>query len=113
MGHALVSEPCDEAAVRLWKKKSGQQVHVLARLFVIPAARGNRLGAKLTEAAMQWAQERDYRLVLDVMEKDQAAIRVYENLNWSFLGEIQHQIDTKKVPARAYVAPLRSNQRYS
>lgn len=104
VGHALVSEPHDEEAVRLWKEKSNQSVYVLARLFVTPVARGHHLGKKLTEAAMQWAQERGHRLVLDVMEKDQAAIRLYEDLGWSYLGDIEHKINGRTVPARAYAA---------
>ncbi|MGW9555461.1 N-acetyltransferase family protein [Nocardiopsis sp. NPDC055551] len=105
VGHVLVSEPHDEAAVMLWKEKSDQPVYVLARLFVTPAARGHRLGGKLTEAAMQWAQERGHRLVLDVMEKDQKAIRLYENLDWARLAAIQHDVAGTSIPAQAYVSP--------
>lgn len=105
VGHALISEASDEDAVRLWQARSDQPVAVLARLFVSPSARGHRLGEQLTEAAMHWAQERGQRLLLDVMEKDQAAIRVYENLGWSYLGDIQHRVDDRTVPARAYAAP--------
>lgn len=105
VGHALVSEPQAEEAVRLWEEKSDQPVYVLARLFITPEARGYRLGGKLTETATQWAQERDHRLVLDVMEKDRAAIRLYEDLGWSYLGDIDHQVDGRVVPARAYAAP--------
>lgn len=105
VGHALVSEPHDEAAVRLWNKKSDQPVYVLARLFVTPSARGGQLGGKLTEKAMQWAQECGHRLVLDVMEKDRVAIRLYEKLGWLYLGDIEHQINARAIPARAYCSP--------
>ena len=105
VGHALISEPHGEDAVRLWKEKNDQPVHVLARLFVTPAARGCQLGKKLTEAAMQWAQERGYRLVLDVMEKDQAAIGLYEALGWSVLGDVSHHVGKRVIPARAYATP--------
>lgn len=105
VGHVLVSEPDGEEAVRLWRERSAQPVEVLARLFVLPAARGIQVGEQLTKAAMARAQGLSQRLVLDVMEKDRAATRLYERMGWSSLGSISHAVGEIRIAARAYVSP--------
>ncbi|MFC9090319.1 GNAT family N-acetyltransferase [Nocardiopsis dassonvillei] len=107
LGHICVTEERGEEAARLWRARDSRPVGVLARLFVSPAARGCRLGEKLTRAAMEDAERRGWRLVLDVMEKDRAATRVYEKLGWESLGEIWHVVEGRRVPAFAYVSPAR------
>jgi ribosomal protein S18 acetylase RimI-like enzyme len=42
------------------------------------------------KAAMSFGQTHDRRLVLDVMAKDAAAIRLYERLGWLGIGETMH-----------------------
>ncbi|MBR8745147.1 GNAT family N-acetyltransferase [Nocardiopsis sp. MG754419] len=105
VGHLCVTGEGGEDAARLWQARGGWPVGVLARLFVHPDARGRSLGERLTVAAMKDARERGTRLVLDVMEKDRAAIRLYEKLGWERLGEISHVIADRRVPAFAYVSP--------
>lgn len=105
VGHALVSEPREEEAVQLWHQQSDQAAKVLARLFVLPEARGARIGELLTLAATKRAKERGQRLVLDVMEKDRSAIRLYQRLGWVALGAISHKVGGQTVAARAYVSP--------
>lgn len=105
VGQVCVTEPRDEGAVALWLEETlgdEEEVAVLGRLFVIREARGNTLGEKLTRTAMEYAEKIGRRLVLDVMEKDRAAMRLYERLGWKPIGSIIH---TGQVPARAYVAP--------
>ncbi len=53
---------------------------VLGRLFVSVRARGHSIGTILTQAATKRARQLGARAVLDVMEKDVAAIRTYERL---------------------------------
>ncbi|MGW6527432.1 GNAT family N-acetyltransferase [Streptomyces venezuelae] len=109
VGHVAILRPRDEDAVEMWTKQSGDDkahVAVLARLFVVRAARKHETGKRLTEAAMRFAQERDLRLVLDVMTKDVAATRLYERLGWQKIGEATHHFrGDQSVPAVCYVSP--------
>ncbi len=106
VGHLCVTAERGEDAARLWQARDGRPVGIMARLFVHPDARGHSLGEGLTVAAMKDAHERGTRLVLDVMEKDRAAIRLYERLGWDRLGEISHVVGDRRVPAFAYVSPF-------
>lgn len=79
---------------------------VLARLFVRSQARGHAIGERLMRAATDYAERHGLRLVLDVMTKDQAAIRLYERLGWQPLGETTHAFgDGQEIPAVCYVSP--------
>lgn len=107
VGQVCVTEPRGEGATTLWLEETlgdEEEVAVLGRLFVTREARGNALGEKLTRTAMEYAEKIGRRLVLDVMEKDRAAMRLYERLGWEPIGSILH---SGKVPARAYIAPQR------
>jgi GNAT superfamily N-acetyltransferase len=109
VGHVAVMRPEGEDAVALWIEQSGDdeaRVAVLARLFVIQAARKHATGMHLMEAAMGYARAHDLRLVLDVMAKDAAAIRLYERLGWRKIGESTHHFGAgESIPAICYVAP--------
>ncbi|MDH2393139.1 GNAT family N-acetyltransferase [Streptomyces sp. HNM0663] len=110
VGHVAINHPTEgDAAVSLWKH-SGEddkaQAAVLARLFVAPQARGIGLGKLLVDAATEYAETKRLRLVLDVMTKDKAAIRLYERLGWSRLGEVVHTFgEGQQTPAVCYVSP--------
>ncbi|MFD9608055.1 GNAT family N-acetyltransferase [Streptomyces sp. NPDC059083] len=109
IGHVSVMRPRGEDAVALWVEQSGddeQHVAVLARLFVLQEARQHALGAQLMQAAMSWAQEQGIRLVLDVMAKDAAAIRLYQRLGWTKIGEATHLYgEGQLMDAVCFVAP--------
>ncbi|MFD7815592.1 GNAT family N-acetyltransferase [Streptomyces sp. NPDC059785] len=93
VGHVAVMRPRGEDAVSLWMRQSGEregQVGVLARLFVVEGARRQALGERLTRVAMSFGRERGLRLVLDVMTKDAAAMRLYERLGWREIGRAPH-----------------------
>lgn len=111
VGHALVTtaKP-DDHAVGLWTERSHEpaaKIVVLGRLFVGPAGRGYGVGEQLTRAAMDFAGAKDLRLVLDVMEKDRAAIRLYERLGWKNIGSAWHRFGAgEEVAAQCYVAPI-------
>ncbi|MFF9183263.1 GNAT family N-acetyltransferase [Streptomyces misionensis] len=109
VGHVAVMKPQGEAAAALWIKQSGDSedhVGVLARLFVVRAARKQAAGQRLIEAAVTYARNHGLRLVLDVMTKDAAAIRLYERLGWRKIGETLHHFGNgKTIPAVCYVAP--------
>ena len=94
VGHVALSDPHpDDAAATLWTTSAAgrhDDVAVLGRLFVLPAARGHSLGERLVHAATQYGHTRGRRLVLDVMAKDVAAIALYERLGWSRIGTTSH-----------------------
>jgi ribosomal protein S18 acetylase RimI-like enzyme len=109
VGHVALSHPNGEDAVSLWLDQSGaseSEVAVLARLFVTPEARRMALGRRLTETAMEYADAHGLRLVLDVMTKDTAAIRLYEDLGWQQIGTSTHPYgDGQQTDAICYVSP--------
>ena len=109
VGHVAVMRPHGEDAVSLWTEQSGddeEHVAVIARLFVVREARKNSAGERLMQAAMDYGPSHDRRLVLDVMTKDTAAIRLYERLGWLKIGEAEHRYgEGQSIDAVCYVAP--------
>ncbi|MES5819090.1 GNAT family N-acetyltransferase [Streptomyces sp. RG80] len=109
IGHVAIMRPQGEDAVSLWMEQSGDredQIAVLARLFVVKAARKHAVGERLMQAAMSYGSEHGFRLVLDVMTKDSAAIRLYERLGWREIGRAPHHYGNgQSVDAVCYVAP--------
>ncbi len=94
VGHVAVGDPQpDDAAATLWAggpEGRHDRVAVLERLFVLPDARGHALGERLVRAATSYGGEHGRRLVLDVMAKDAAAVRLYERLGWRCIGATTH-----------------------
>lgn len=109
VGHVAIMRPQGEDAVSLWMQQSGDQedqIAVLARLFVVKEARKHAVGEQLMRAAMDHGIERGLRLVLDVMTKDVAAIRLYERLGWREIGRAPHHYGNgQSIDAVCYVAP--------
>lgn len=109
VGHVALSRPAGEGAVALWIDHSGateDTVCVLARLFVLPEVRKRAVGERLVRAAEKYANDRGLRLVLDVMQKDASAIRLYRRLGWLEIGPIAHQFgEGRYQEALAYVSP--------
>nr|WP_269327091.1 GNAT family N-acetyltransferase [Kineosporia mesophila] len=111
VGHVMLSYPGPgDAGAEEWTKRSGEptdHIAMVGRLFIGPEARGDRLGARLTDAATEIARKLGRRAVLDVMAKDKAAIRTYEKLGWQRIAEVEHAFgDGQSVPAYVYVSPL-------
>ncbi|WP_306213117.1 GNAT family N-acetyltransferase [Actinoplanes sp. RD1] len=110
LGHAAICdlEDGDAAAAMLMKRLDipATEIAVLARLFVGPTARRSGTGQRLAEAALAYAVEHRRRAVFDVMEKDSAAIRMYERLGCVMLGRTSHQVaGGRVVPALCFAAP--------
>lgn len=110
VGHVAVSRSNGEEAVSLWLDQSGcrdEEVAVLARLFVTPQARGRAVGERLVHAAVEYSRGNGLRLVLDVMTKDTAAIRLYTRLGWTNLGTATHSYgeDRRTTEALCFVSP--------
>ncbi|MGK5449518.1 N-acetyltransferase family protein [Streptomyces radiopugnans] len=109
-GHVAINRPNGEKAVSLWVDQSQDEeearVAVLSRLFVAPEARGKDAGGGLMRAAMTYAQREGLRLVLDVLSKDTAAIRLYEKLGWQQIGSSTHSYGNgQRAEAICYVSP--------
>ena len=109
---ALSDPDPDDLAPTLCRKAGiTTPLAVLGRMFVSPNARGLRLGAALTRTASDHAFAIGRRAVLDVMDKDAAAIRTYEALGWQALGRATHRFgEGRTEPATAYVAPATEAQ---
>ncbi|MGW3952942.1 GNAT family N-acetyltransferase [Streptomyces sp. NPDC004752] len=84
----------------------GYRIGVLARLFVVSDARKRTVGERLVQTAMNYGLSHNRRLVLDVMVKDTAAIRLYERLGWLKTGLTAHRYgDGQHINAICYMAP--------
>ncbi|WP_328417320.1 GNAT family N-acetyltransferase [Micromonospora sp. NBC_00389] len=81
VGHVAVQRMPDRADVPLARPTAE-----VARLFVLPAARGRALGSALLARTRQWAGERGTDLVLEVADGDAAAAALYERTGWRRTG---------------------------
>lgn len=111
VGHTLLASPTeDDDAARLWHEQSGMPmaaITVFGRLFVDPLARGHDAGSHLMKAALEYATAHHLTAVLDVIEKDVAAIHLYERAGWRPIGEARHTLGANQsARALCYVAPL-------
>jgi GNAT superfamily N-acetyltransferase len=78
----------------------------LVSLFVNPKIQGKGIGARLVEETLAWVRAEGKRLVLIVLDKDTAAIRMYEKMGWE--RGIEYFYETSqgvKYKAFSYVAP--------
>jgi len=109
VGHVAIFEAQEgDPAVTLWQAQSGETgtVAVLGRLFVLSTARGMSIGELLVRTCMKDADRRGIQLLLDVMAKDQDAIRLYERLGWRRLGPSTHAFGAgESTAAYCYAAP--------
>jgi GNAT superfamily N-acetyltransferase len=79
----------------------------LVSLFVDPTLQGKGIGARLVEEAIAKARAQGKRLVLIVLDKDKAAIRMYERMGWE--RGIEYEYETSlgvRYKAFSYVAPI-------
>ena len=116
VGHvALLRPQPGDGAPAVLTQQTGtpmDRIAVLARLFVDPEARGRGIAQRLLDVAENAARQRALVLVLDVMRKDEAAIRLYEHRGWRVLGRIEHSHGESQVaPGVAYVLDGHSPER--
>ncbi|MGL4178580.1 MAG: GNAT family N-acetyltransferase [Dermatophilaceae bacterium] len=93
VGHVALTEPGPgDEAPRLYAERHGPEpTAVLGRLFISPASRGQGLAEQLARTAMSAAHDAGRVAVLDVMQKDHAAIRLYKRLGYLRLGLFAHR----------------------
>lgn len=92
LGHIALCGAEGDTGAPVWSAASGlpaERIAEVARLFVAPGARGQRLGAMLLEAACAEAHRRDLRPALKVLEHDQAAIALYERMGWRRVATVR------------------------
>ncbi|MEU8410912.1 GNAT family N-acetyltransferase [Micromonospora sp. NPDC048842] len=65
---------------------AGRPTAEVARLFVVPKARGLALGSALLDRARQWADKRATDLVLELAGDGTAAAALYERAGWRCVG---------------------------
>ncbi|MCG5472463.1 GNAT family N-acetyltransferase [Micromonospora sp. LAH09] len=81
VGHVAVHRVSDPADGPLARPTAE-----VARLFVVPSARGLALGSALLGRARQWASRRATDLVLEVAGGGAAATALYERTGWRHVG---------------------------
>lgn len=69
----------------------------LRTFFVDPQHQGKRFGEKLLQHAMYVAERMGKLIVLDVIEKDTAAVALYEKLGWRKIGRTVYVEQRSKV----------------
>lgn len=90
---SLTSATAVDDAARVWCARTGSdaaRLALLTRLFVDPDHRSCGAGRVLVEKAVDHARTSGLAVALDVMEKDRAAIRLYESLGARRLGAVTH-----------------------
>lgn len=88
-------------AVRAWVELPGsggraESTVVAARFFVRKHARGCGLGRALIEKTCQWARENGMTIVMNVLAKDQDAMKLYEKIGFRRFGKGEYQYDQGK-----------------
>ncbi|KAF1942803.1 acyl-CoA N-acyltransferase [Clathrospora elynae] len=79
----------------------------LVSLFVDPKIQGKGIGARLIDEALTWGRVEGKRLVLVVLDKDTAAIRMYEKLGWERGVEYIHEnFEGISYRAFSYLSPV-------
>jgi GNAT superfamily N-acetyltransferase len=85
---AVAPARTDDLAVTIWQRvrPDGGKVMLVERLFVHPEARKDGIAKVLLEAAADHVQKFDARLILFVLIRNEAAIRLYRRLGWDEYG---------------------------
>lgn len=83
-----------------------EQYASLVSLFVDPNLQGKGIGVALVKKSRAWASREGRRLVLVVLDKDKAAIRMYDRLGWERGVEYMYRsILGKEYKAFTCIAP--------
>lgn len=109
-GHVLLCSAEGEPAARLLHERTGRPIEemaVISRLFVDPDAQRHSSGRTLMEAAMSYARERGWQLVLGVIADHHGkAVAFYERYGWDRLGVVDFTLaNGRVVPMHCYAEP--------
>ncbi len=109
-GHVGVVIGVDDPVLATSTGVPVQRLACVTRLFVAPAARGNRLGAALASIAHCYAVDQELQLVLDVVDDGGPAVALYDQLGWRMVDRRLADWTTPdghRPPIRLYVVPDR------
>lgn len=104
----VAADSADDAAQAWTEDTSGSvaDLAIVVRLFVDPDHRSVGAGRLLMAAALDHADQVGRSVALDVMAKDHAAIRLYEQLGARRLGAVAHSHgDNLTEPAIVFAFP--------
>jgi GNAT superfamily N-acetyltransferase len=86
--------------------RTPEELAVVARVLVSPAARRRGVARALLGTAVESAHERGRQPILDVAEHLSAAIRLYETSGWERAGEVIIPCgDEPSLPCYVYIGP--------
>ena len=115
VGHLALRAGAAEPGARVWSEATGLPMERLAsvtRFFVSPQSRGAGIGGALLDAGCAEATARGAHPVLDVVETDRDAIRLYEGRGWRRVhSEPWTAARDGKTLLHYYVAPLAASSR--
>ncbi len=63
-------------------QRPASELAVLSAFFVARSARGARVGRRLHDAAIRWAEQHDYALCLDTVVPGSRALQMYHAAGW-------------------------------
>ncbi|MDV6014103.1 GNAT family N-acetyltransferase [Haloechinothrix sp. LS1_15] len=110
----LITASAEDDAARVWHEHTGGDIDRLAipaRLFVDPDHRGTGTGLQLIRTAVRYAHSLGRSVAFDVMEKDSAAIRVYERMGAVRLRSVTHHHGGGLTePAAVFMVPSPANE---
>ncbi len=86
VGHVALVAARDDVPAALAAAAGEREIAYVARLFVVPSARGQGLARRLLDTAAGAARAAGLVPALDVVDDGVAAIRLYERAGWRRLG---------------------------
>jgi len=92
LGQVVLRRAGQQRPVTLWCELSGEDpasCALVSRLFVVVYARGAGIGRTLVETACVTAAELGLRPLLDVVDNNRAAVRLYRRLGWTHVGSYE------------------------
>jgi GNAT superfamily N-acetyltransferase len=110
VGHVALHTRSAPEVMRIGRQVSGlgdEELAVVARLIVAPAARHQGVGRALLETATAQAREVGRRPILDVHATLISAISLYESVGWLLAGSTEISLPNGRLlPERVYVSPM-------
>jgi ribosomal protein S18 acetylase RimI-like enzyme len=108
VGHVCIRPP-HGPPLAVWEKGTGRRAEdlgVVSRLYVAPAARRLGVAQLLLGTAVDAIRRRGGLAVLDVLTRYQPAVALYEKSGWSHLGGFVWPMpDGSEEPSYAYALP--------
>lgn len=107
-GHVGLSSVAAGPSADLWVASTGLEIDRLGavrQLFVSSSARGRGIGGELLAVACAEARGRGFHPVLDVIDRNRAAMALYERLGWRPAGSLEVDLAGRPERLVCYVSP--------